>query len=139
MLREQWKFRYVGSELSQAASERLAYHRERLKWWKNKRSAVIDSIRADGLDFDESLVMEYQTPKSRDWERSTRVTIRQDLRSQLDECLRKLSHHTEKASSYAAWCEVLQANPDASLKLDHEDWQFFFSSPESVLTSEPES
>lgn len=127
MRRDNWKFRYTGRDLAEAAAERLAFHQERIEWWKQQRGEVMQRIRAEGLEIDESLVLAHQSPKARDWVRSSRVNIRHDLSEQLEECQRKLSHHTEQASSYAAWRSVLQANPESSLKLDHADWQFFFS------------
>lgn len=135
MRRDSWKFRYTGSDLSEAATARLAFHQERIQWWKQQRGEVMQRIRAEGLEIDESLAVGYRSPKSRDWEDATRVNIRRDLREQLNECSHKLAQHTELAISYSAWRRVLQANPEASLKLDHADWQFFFSSADDAMAA----
>ncbi len=135
MRRDNWKFRYSGGDLAVAAAARLAFHQERIQSWKQQREEVMQRIRAEGLEIDESLVIGYRSPKSRDWENSTRVHIRQDLREKLDECASKLSHHTELATSYAAWRNVLQANPDSKLKLDHGDWLFFFNTVDDATAT----
>ncbi|MBK8751637.1 MAG: hypothetical protein IPL99_08285 [Candidatus Competibacteraceae bacterium] len=68
----------------------------------------------------------YISPKSRDWERGAQVTVRNDLKKDLDECLKKLAYHTGLIEDYSGWYQVLNANPEARLSLDHEDWLFFF-------------
>lgn len=113
--------------MADAARTRLAHHRSRFDWWKEKKEQVLQTIRAEGLEIDEKLALEYSSPKSRDWQDGARVTVRNDLRDHLNECLKKLAHHTAQVRSYLAWQDVLTANPDARLSLDHEDWSFFFS------------
>ena len=62
----------------------------------------------------------------RDWEQGAQVTVRNDLKKDLDECLEKLAYHTGLMADYDGWQQVLSANPEARLSLDHEDWLFFF-------------
>lgn len=128
MLRNEWKFEYRAVKLADAAGIRAAFHRDRLDWWKARKDKVLDTIRSEGLEIDEKIVLEFSSPKSRDWQDATRISVRTDLRTDLNECLKKLAHHTQQQASYLAWTEVLSANPDANLALDHEDWQYFFSS-----------
>lgn len=128
MLRDEWKFEYQAAKLAQASENRAAHHRDRFDWWRAKKDQVLQTIRSEGIEIDEKLVLEFASPKSRDWQDATRVTVRNDLRNDLNECLKKLAHHTRLMASYSAWSEVLSANPTAALNLDHEDWQFFFGS-----------
>lgn len=131
MLRNDWTFEYRASLLSEASRHREDYHRSRLEWWRTKKDEVLGTIRSEGLEIDEKLVLEHPSPKARDWHDATRVTVRTDLRNDLDECLKKLAFHTNELRAYVGWREVLSANPEARLSLDHEDWQFFFSKPDS--------
>ncbi len=62
----------------------------------------------------------------RDWEQGAQVTVWNDLKKDLDECLEKLAYHTGLMADYDGWQQVLSANPEARLSLDHEDWLFFF-------------
>ena len=126
MLRKDWCFDYTASKLSEAATEKQAFHQERLDWWKAKRMAVMNTIRSEGLEIDEKIVLEFRSPKSRDWDRGSQVMVRNDLQNDLSECLEKLSLHTEKIQQYDGWQQVLAANPEARVKLDIEDWLFFF-------------
>ena len=127
MLRKDWGFDYTANKLAEAAATKMVFHQERLDWWKTKRQEVMGTIRSEGLEIDEKLVMEFRNPKARDWDRSAQVLIRNDLQTDLSECLDKLSHHTQQVQQYDGWQQVLAANPEARVKLDIEDWLFFFA------------
>ena len=127
MLRKDWGFDYTATKLAEAAATKMVFHQERLDWWKTKRQEVMGTIRSEGLEIDEKLVMEFRNPKARDWDRSAQVLIRNDLQTDLSECLDKLSHHTQQVQQYDGWQQVLAANPEARVKLDIEDWLFFFA------------
>ncbi len=127
MLRKEWKFDYAASKLLEAAQGKIGYHQERLTFWKSKREEVLATIRSEGIEVDEKIVLGIRNPKSRDWERGGQVMVRNDLQKDLEEVYEKLHWHTEKLCNYQAWEEVLSANPDNLLPLDVEDWQFFFS------------
>ena len=126
MLRKDWCFDYTASRLSEAATKKQVFHQERLDWWKAKRIEVMNTIRSEGLEIDEKIVLEFRSPKSRDWDRGSQVMVRNDLQNDLSECLEKLSHHTQQVQQYDGWQQVLAANPEARVKLDIEDWLFFF-------------
>ncbi len=126
MLRKEWKFGYTASKMAEAADIKLQFHQERFEWWKDKKEQVIAQIRAEGLEIDENIALEYVSPKSRDWDRGTQVTVRDDLRKDLDECLKKLSYHTGQINDYNGWRQVLNANSEVRLNLNHDDWLFFF-------------
>ena len=126
MLRKDWCFDYTASRLSEAATKKQVFHQERLDWWKAKRIEVMNTIRSEGLEIDEKIVLEFRSPKSRDWDWGSQVMVRNDLQNDLSECLEKLSHHTQQVQQYDGWQQVLAANPEARVKLDIEDWLFFF-------------
>ena len=127
MQRNEWKFDYTASRLAEAASDKTAYHRERLNFWRTTREGVMATIRAEGLEIDEKIALGYRNPKGRDWERGAEVMIRNDLQKDLDECLEKLKWHTDKLEQYVGWQQVLEANPENRQSLDIEDWLFFFA------------
>ena len=129
MKRNDWTFDYTAARLAEAAQAKIAHHEARLAFWRGKREEVLGRIRTEGIEIDEKIVLGYQTPKAQDWERANRVTIRDDLRTQLDECHGKLRSHTELVGQYQGWLAMLAANPEARVPLDVEDWQFFFSVP----------
>ena len=127
MLRDEWKFNYAAREVAGATGAKVKYHTERVAFWKTKREEVMASIRSDGLEIDEKLVLAHRNPKSRDWERGTQVMVRNDLQKDLEECLEKLQWHTGELDRYLGWNDVLMANADARLELDIDDWLYFFS------------
>ena len=126
MLRQTWKFNYSAQQILDATDTKLKFHQDRFNWWKEKKEQVITQIREEGLEIDENIALEYLSPKSRDWERGTQVTVRDDLRKDLNECLKKLAFHTDLINDFSGWHQILIANPDIPLSLDHEDWLFFF-------------
>lgn len=130
MQRQEWKFDYTASKLAEAAKTKHLHHQERFEWWKEKRDQVMAEIRKDGLEIDEKIALEYVSPKRRDWEQGAQVTVRNDLKRDLNECLEKLAYHTGLMNDYRGWHQVLSANPEARLSLDHDDWLFFFGQPQ---------
>ena len=130
MQRKEWKFDYTASKLAEAAKTKHLHHQERFEWWKEKRDQVMAEIRKDGLEIDEKIALEYVSPKRRDWEQGAQVTVRNDLKKDLNECLEKLAYHTGLMNDYHGWHQVLIANPEARLSLDHDDWLFFFGQPQ---------
>ncbi|MGH8041532.1 MAG: hypothetical protein ACREPN_05760 [Rudaea sp.] len=126
MRRDQWRFEYAAGKLAEAAAVKMKFHRERLEWWKTKRKEVMDKIRSEGLEIDEKIAVGYVSPKAQDWQRSSQISVRDDLRSNLDECQTKLSHHTTQLRDYDGWHQALSANPDVPLRLHIDDWLFFF-------------
>lgn len=126
MQRNEWTFDYTAARLAEAAQAKIVHHTERLSFWKGKREEVLATIRADGLAIDEKIVVGMQSTKARDWERANRVTVRDDLRHDLDEVLDKLRFHTEQLAEYDGWQQLLLANPEARLALHIDDWLFFF-------------
>ena len=129
MQRKEWKFDYTAGKLAEAAKTKHLHHQERFEWWKEKRDQVMAEISKDGLEIDEKIALEYVSPKRRDWEQGAQVTVRNDLKKDLDECLEKLAYHTGLMNDYYGWQQVLSANPEVRLSLDHDDWLFFFGQP----------
>ena len=130
MQRKEWKFDYTASKLAEAAKTKHLHHQERFEWWKEKRDQVMAEIRKDGLEIDEKIALEYASPKRRDWEQGAQVTVRNDLKRDLNECLEKLGYHTGLMNDYHGWHQVLSANSEARLSLDHDDWLIFFGQPQ---------
>ena len=126
MKRNDWTFDYTAARLAEAAQAKIAHNEARLAFWRGKREEVLGRIRTEGIEIDEKIVLGYQTPKAQDWERANRITIRDDLRTQLDECHGKLRSHTDLAGQYKGWLALLGANSEVRVPLDVEDWQFFF-------------
>ena len=126
MQRDFWKFDYTATKLAEAASAKISYHQGHLNLWKAKREELINTIRSEGIEVDEKIVLAYQNPKARDWDRGGEIMIRNDLRKDLAECFQKLAYHTEQRDTFDGWKQVLDANPENRVQLDIEDWLFFF-------------
>lgn len=128
MLRDNWKFTYTAARLAEGAEVKLKFHDERIAWWKKHKEALVAEIRKDGIEVSEGAALGYASPKARDYERGSRVMVRNDLKDKLDECMEKLAEHTGKRREYAGWIQVLKASPEDRLETDMEDWLFYFGS-----------
>ena len=126
MIRKEWKFEYTAIKLAEAAQAKVNWHTERLEWWRNKKNEVFATIRKEGIEVDEKISLAFQNPKSRDYDRGAQVMVRNDLQKDLDECMDKLSAHSQRLNEYAGWQQVLAANPESRQALDIDDWLFFF-------------
>lgn len=51
--------------------------------WKAKREELLVTIRSEGIEVDEKIVLAYSNPKARDWDRGAEIMIRNDLRKDL--------------------------------------------------------
>ena len=130
MLRKEWKFDYTAPQLAQAAVEKTAFHTKQLDFWMSKRSEIMASIKEEGLEINEKVVLANLEiigySKSRDWDRGGEIVIRNDLRKALTETYEKLKYHTKNRDTYDGWTQILRAHASNSLALDIDDWLFFF-------------
>ena len=126
MQRDEWKFSYNGKQIVEAAKSKIAHHKRKFDWWMERKNQLLETIRSEGLEVTEAQALAHSQHKAGDWRNGAKVMVRNDLQTQLDECLRKLGFHTEQLDEFSGWAQVLEANPDAVLTLDHEDWLYFF-------------
>jgi len=128
MNRASWKFTYTADKLFQAAEAKKSWHMERLKWWSDKRKEVETTIRAEGIEIDESVAAftGLGTANYSNSGRGPSVSIRNDLVKDLSECVMKTTEHEGKCREYDAWMQVLGSQGQASLDLNQDDWLFFF-------------
>ncbi len=115
MNRINWKFSYAASRLLDAAATKQAWHQGRLNWWADKRDDVKKTIKAEGIEIDESVAFgtdNYMGNKST--YRNSSVNIRADLVTDLTECVNKVSEHQNKIKDYAAWVQVLASQGETS-------------------------
>lgn len=120
-LRNEWEFDYSAKELLTASHEKVRFHEERLSWWETQKAAKMEEIRSSGLEVDEGIGAMISNTY-----RGATVTIDMSLQRDLTECVEKTKEHREKLKIYDAWCQTFEANPNARLKLHHDDWIFFF-------------
>ena len=126
MQRNEWNFHYSGKQLLKAAKAKVTHHSSRYTWWLTRKDDLLKTIRSEGLEVSEAEALQHSGHKARDWNQGARVMVRNDLQTQLDECLRKLGFHAEQLDSFQGWTQVFDANPESNLPLDHNDWLFFF-------------
>ncbi len=126
MLRDQWKFRYTAEQLAEAVQQKIQYHNERHAFWNGRREDIVTQIKADGIEVNEKSVLQYGSPKMRDYQQGDDIMIRNDLRKSLTEAYEKLSYHTGRKDTYDGWRQILTANSGLPLDLDINDWLFFF-------------
>lgn len=132
MLRNEWEFGYTAKQLADAATAQLAFREGRIEVWSAKKVEVIAEIRASGLNIEESIADMLTNASYAKYSVNTRserepaVTIDMKLRRDLQECAEKIRDHTDLRNQYKAWMQVLQAQGEQTLKLQHDDWIFFF-------------
>jgi hypothetical protein len=127
-LRAKWEFEYTAAKLAEAAAAQHAFRVSRIKVWEEKKAEVVAKIKDSGLSVHESIAAGMGSGKySTSFEdNSAHVMVDPTLQKDLNECVKKINSHTEMRNSYDAWRQVLAANPEVRLKLDHDDWMYFF-------------
>lgn len=122
-----WKFSYTADKLLAAALIKKDWHEGRLKWWAAKRDEVKETIKAEGIEVDESVAFgtdAFYSHKS--GHRGASVSIRNDLVKDLTECVQKAAEHQSKVKDYDAWIQVLGSQGQTTFDLNQDDWLFFF-------------
>lgn len=130
MMRHEWEFEYNASQLASAAEAQLEFRRQRIKVWEEKKAEVMTRIRESGIDVSESIADKMSSAKyqlSTHSDRGPVIRINTEMRDDLSECVDKIQNHTKLQNEYAAWVQVFRAQqPHLSLKLQHDDWVYFF-------------
>jgi hypothetical protein len=131
MLRPKWEFEYTAANLADAAKAQRDFRAARRLVWTNKREEVMAKIRETGLTIHEDVTDTLsnsinQLKYSAQGFGGPQVLVDSTMQQDLNKCTAKIQEHTELEKQYAAWVQVLGANPEARLKLDHDDWMFFF-------------
>jgi hypothetical protein len=123
MKRNEWIFHYTASKLAEAAASKREAHQKKILWWENKKQEVIKKITETGIEVQDSVAASYSNTKGNF---GPQIKIDSGLQRDLTECQDKIMEHHSKIQSYAGWIQVLNANPEARLELEHDDYLFFF-------------
>lgn len=130
MKREEWEFEYTAATLATAAAAQRDFRAGRTKVWEGKKAEVMTKIKDTGLTVHEGIAAglnlasnKYSTQA---YNQGATVMVDATLQSDLNECVSKIQEHENLRKKYDAWSQVLSANPEARVKLDHDDWMFFF-------------
>lgn len=123
MKRHEWEFTYVASFVLEAAKEKRIHHDQRLAWWEKKKAKVMAEIKKRGIEVNEGLAAGYSTAQA-----SPRVNVNVQLAADLAEAQSRITLHTQKATEYDGWVQVLERAGTADLALHADDYLFFFGS-----------
>lgn len=123
MKRDEWEFEYTASKLAEAAKAKQAIHVGKQNWWEGKKAEVMAKVKEFGIEVRDSVAASYSNTKGNF---GPQIEIDEGMQRDLTECQQKIREHERLVRDYDAWMQVLSANPDSRMKLDHEDYMFFF-------------
>ena len=126
--RNLWEFEYTARNLATAAKGQRDFRLSRVEVWEGKKSEVMAKIKDSGLTVHEGVAAQLQGTYStaNAGYGGAQVMVDSTLQRDLNECVGKIQQHRNLANEYDSWLQVLDANPDARLKLKLGDWMFFF-------------
>lgn len=128
MNRDEWEFEYTCAKLSEAANAQKEHRLARVKAWTEKKGEVMQKIKDSGLNVHESVAEQFAnyggTTSNAGF--GAQITVDTTLQRDLSECVTKIASHRAAATEYDGWIQMLNANPEARVKLTHDDWMFFF-------------
>jgi hypothetical protein len=133
--RNDWEFEYTASKLAEGARAQLAFRRGRIEAWTKAKREVMAEIKESGIEVSESMGAGFSNYTEK---MGPQVMVRGDLQRKLTECHAKIREHEKEADEIGGWIQVLEANPEARLKLNHSDWIYFFGkrwSPDPLAES----
>lgn len=123
MNRSEWRFEYTASKLADAAKAKKTAHEGRKKWWEDKKAEVMTRVRESGIEVRDSVAAVYSNTKGGF---GPQIEVDAGMQRDLTECQGKILEHDRLVRDYEGWVQVLSANQEARLSLDHEDYLFFF-------------
>lgn len=123
MLKDKWEFEYTASKLAEASAIKKETHVKKLKWWEAKKTETMQKVKDTGIEIRDSVAASYSNIKGNF---GPQIEINDGMQRDLSECQSKILEHNRLVEQYDGWCQVLEANKESRLKLNHEDWQFFF-------------
>lgn len=127
MNRNEWEFEYTCAKLAEAASSQKAHRLARVAAWTEKKGEVMQKIKDSGLTVHESVAEGFGNyAQTTNAGYGAQVMVDNTLQRDLSECVTKVASHRAAATEYDGWIQMLQANPEARVKLTHDDWMFFF-------------
>lgn len=126
MNRDEWEFEYTASNLAKAALAQRDHRDTRAKAWEEKKAEVMTKIKDTGLSVHESVADQFSNYTTTAGNVGAQITVDARLQRDLTECQTKIREHRSARTEYDSWVQVLEANPEARLKLTHNDWMFFF-------------
>lgn len=129
-LRSKWEFEYTAKNLAEAAARQLAFRVSRVAFWKEQQAEVIKKIKDTGMIVHEDIAaLAYNNAKysaNTSARGGAQIVIDPTLQTDLNKCHMKIQEHSTLESQYKAWQQVLEGNSESRVKLDHDDWMFFF-------------
>lgn len=123
MKRDEWVFTYTASKLAEAAASKREAHQKKFMWWEDKKKEVMKQVAESGIEVQDSVASSYSNVKGGF---GPQIKIDAGLQRDLTECQEKIVEHHDKVRQYSGWVQVLNANPEARLELEHDDYLFFF-------------
>lgn len=127
MNRNDWEFEYTARNLAVAAKGQRDFRLSRVDVWEGKKAEVMTKVKETGLTVHEGVAASMSSyTTSNAGHGGAHVMVDATLQRDLNECVTKIQTHRAAATEYDAWLQVLDANPEARLKLKHNDWMFFF-------------
>lgn len=123
MKRTDWTFEYTASKLAEAAITKRGTHQKKLEWWEGKKRDTMKKVTETGIEVQDSVAASYSNTKGGF---GPQIRIDSGLQRDLQECQDKIMEHHNLVKSYDGWQQVLSANSEARLALEHDDFLFFF-------------
>lgn len=123
MKRNEWTFDYTAAKLAEAATTKRDAHQKKLEWWEAKKTEVMKKVGESGIEIQDSVASNYSNTKGNF---GPQIRIDAGLQRDLTECQDKIMEHHAATKSYDGWVQVLSANPEARLSLEHDDYLYFF-------------
>lgn len=123
MKRYQWSFGYTAVKLADAARAKKDEHGGKKAWWEAKKAEVMARVRESGIEVRDSVAATYSNTKGGC---GPQIEVDAGMQRDLSECQAKILEHDKLVHEYDGWVQVLAANPETILDLDHQDYLYFF-------------
>lgn len=124
MNRTNWTFPKLGKDLIEPAQKCLAFHTERLDFWRNQLDEATAKLKAEGVTIEDLPEAEaFEGTMSYRGDMSVKIDV--SISNRIRQCQQKGRQHQESVREYERWIRAFAQNPNGSFDLDIDDLEHF--------------
>jgi hypothetical protein len=122
--RSTWTFPKLGKDLIGPARQCLAFHAERLDFWRGQLDEATANLKAEGVTI-EDLPEADAFGGTMSYRGDVSVKVDPTISLRIHKCQAKGRDHQESVREYERWVRAFEQNPDGSFDLDIDDLEHF--------------
>jgi hypothetical protein len=125
-MRGEWTFPMGRDEVLALAERCLAYHVERLEFYRREQTAAEKALRETGVEIKDRRDQRFGAGTRTYSAQSINVVVNDEMVRRVDAAVEKVNHHSEQQRVFSRWVRALRGHlTGAPLELTLDDLNYF--------------